>query len=252
MIRLQNLTKRFESASGSLLAVDDLSFTVAAGEVYGLLGPNGAGKTTTLRMILGLLPPDEGEAFVDGFCSATHPLSARSRTGMVAANDGIYQWLTVREMLTFFADLYGVDPGEGTVNIEKLAERFSFDGFLDQRCATLSTGQRQRAILARGLVHDPPVMLLDEPTRGMDVIGSQVVVDYIAMLRERGKAVVISTHRLDEAQRLCDRFGLLYRGKLQYEGTMDELRTETGLDSLVEIFADLTDGDEPAETGASS
>lgn len=252
MIRLQNLTKRFESAGGSLLAVDDLSLHVEAGEVYGLLGPNGAGKTTTLRMILGLLPPDEGKALVDGFSAATDPLSARSRTGMVAANDGIYQWLTVREMLAFFADLYGVKQDVAANNIDELAGRFSFTSFLDQRCATLSTGQRQRAILARGLVHDPPVMLLDEPTRGMDVIGCQVVVDYISMLRERGKAVIISTHRLDEAQRLCDRFGLLYKGRLQHEGTMDELRSETGLDSLVEIFAKLTHGDEPAEAGTAS
>jgi len=249
VIRLQNLTKRFESASGSLLAVDNLSCDVSAGEVYGLLGPNGAGKTTTLRMILGLLPPDEGTAVVDGYSSATHPLAARARTGMVAANDGVYQWLTVREMLAFFADLYGVDTLQAAKNIEKLAERFAFKSFLDQRCSTLSTGQRQRAILARGMVHDPPVMLLDEPTRGMDVIGSQVVVDYIALLRERGKAVIISTHRLDEAQRLCDRFGLIYRGRLQYEGTLQDLRDATGRDSLVEIFADLTEGDEPVASG---
>ena len=102
------------------------------------------------------------------------------------------------------------------------------------------------------MVHDPPVMLLDEPTRGMDVIGSEVVVDYISLLRERGKAVIISTHRLDEAQRLCDRFGLLYRGRLQYEGTLAELQAQTGCDSLVEMFAELTKGDEPVDPGASS
>ncbi len=252
MIELKHLTKRFSGANGSLVAVDNLSFRVEPGEVYGLLGPNGAGKTTTLRMILGLVSPDEGVAMIDGHCSATHPLAARARTGLVAANDGVYQWLTVREMLLFFGDLYGMDPDAAVKNLHDLAQRFSIQAFLDQRCATLSTGQRQRAILARGLIHDPPIMLLDEPTRGMDVVGAQVVVEYIALLRERNKAVIISTHRLDEAQRLCDRFGLLYQGQLRHEGTLDQLRTQTGCDSLVDIFTDLTRGDEPQDAGVAS
>ncbi|MEM7311680.1 MAG: ATP-binding cassette domain-containing protein [Planctomycetota bacterium] len=242
MIRLHELTKSFHSSGRTVRAVNELSLVVNPGEVYGLLGPNGAGKTTTLRMILGLLVPDSGFAEVDGFRTLDEPMEVRARIGMVAASDGVYPWLTVREMLLFFADLYGVDQQTAKANVDRMAERFNMTSYLDRRASTLSTGQRQRAILTRGLVHDPPVIMLDEPTRGMDVIGSQVVFDYIGMLRDSGKAVIVSTHRLDEAERLCDRFGLLNQGQLGYEGTLNELRERSGRDSLVEIFGDMIRG----------
>ncbi len=239
MIRLHALTKRFHAAGGSVLAVDRLSLHVKAGEVYGLLGPNGAGKTTTLRMILGLLHPDDGYAEVDGIRADAEPMQVRSRIGMVAASDGVYPWLTVREMLMFFADLHHLRPAQARDNVRRLSERLGFDELLDRRASTLSTGQKQRVILARGLVHDPPVMLLDEPTRGMDVVGSHTVFDYIGLLRDKGTAVILSTHRLDEAERLCDRFGLLHRGRLQHEGTLEEIKTRTDRSALVDVFADL-------------
>jgi ABC-2 type transport system ATP-binding protein/sodium transport system ATP-binding protein len=160
----------------------------------------------------------------------------KARIGLVSANDGLYPWLSVREMLLFFADLYGVAPETARAELERLGDLLQLSDFLDRRCATLSTGQRQRVTLARALIHDPPVVLLDEPTRGLDVIGTQVVFDYIGLLREQGKAVIVSTHRLDEAQRLCDRFGLLHQGRLLHEGTLSELRAETGCQSLVEMF----------------
>lgn len=236
MIAIRELTKQFRSGSQAVLAVDRLSLTVRAGEVYGLLGPNGAGKTTTIRMIIGLLRPDAGYAEVAGFRTSEAPDEVKSRVGLVSASDGVYPWLTVREMLLFFADLYGVPSQQAQENLRSLATLFDLTGLLDRRCAVLSTGQRQRVTLARALIHSPPVMLLDEPTRGLDVLGSQVVVDYIARLRGQGKAVIVSTHRLDEAERLCDRFGLLHNGRLQLEGTLAELRTETGCDSLVNMF----------------
>lgn len=152
----------------------------------------------------------------------------------------MYPWLTVRETLHFFAELYGLDAAQATQNIARLAESFDMSAYLDRRASSLSTGQRQRAILSRGLVHDPPAMLLDEPTRGMDVVGSQVVFDYITMLRAAGKAVIVSTHQLDEAERLCDRFGLLHQGRLILEGTLDALRECTGQKSLVDIFVNLS------------
>ena len=120
-----------------------------------------------------------------------------------------------------------------------LAELLQLESFVDRRCAVLSTGQKQRVTLGRALIHDPPVMLLDEPTRGLDVIGSQVVFEYIAHLRRQGKAIIVSTHQLDEAQRLCDRFGLLHQGRLQYEGSLQDLRQLTGRESLVEMFVSL-------------
>jgi ABC-2 type transport system ATP-binding protein/sodium transport system ATP-binding protein len=240
MIRVQDLSKRFPlSGGGELTAVDRLSFAVPAGQVYGLLGPNGAGKTTTIRMILGLLPPTSGEATIGGFSSQTHPEEVKRRVGLVSATAGLYQWLSVREMLLFFADLYGSPPDRAADELARLAELLGLTKLLNRRCAALSTGQKQRVHLARALIHRPPVLLLDEPTLGLDVLGSQVVVEYIGLLRDEGKAVIITTHRLDEAERLCDRFGLLHAGKLVREGTLAELREATGCANLVEMFLAL-------------
>ena len=239
LLSLDSLSKRFESEAGNVNAVNDLSLHVDAGEVYGLLGPNGAGKTTTLRMVLGLLDPDAGDAVVDGVSLAEKPAVVKSRLGFVSASDGVYPWLSVREMLLYFADLYGTEPDVAAASLERLADVMGITALLDRRAGGLSTGQRQRVTLVRGLIHNPPVMLLDEPTRGLDVVGVQTVFEFIDHLRGEGKAVVVCTHRLDEAERLCDRFGLLHRGRMRYRGTLDELRVETGREHLVEIFTDL-------------
>jgi sodium transport system ATP-binding protein len=147
--------------------------------------------------------------------------------------------LSVRELLHFFADLYGVPEDSVDAQIDRLDQLFSIGPFLDQRCSTLSTGQRQRVTLARALIHDPPVMLLDEPTLGLDVVGSQIVFEYIQHVREIGKAVIVCTHRLEQAERICTRFGLMHLGKLAVEGTLDDLRRQTGCESLVDIFLGL-------------
>lgn len=241
MIQVEHLTKCFPLAGGGeLVAVNDLSFTVEAGEVYGLLGPNGAGKTTTLNMVLGLLRPSGGRSSIAGYSSIEQPQEVKRRVGLVKANVGLYQWLTVHEMLLFFADLYGVEPALAAEQADRLSELLGLRGFLHQRCATLSTGQRQRVNLARALMHDPPVLLLDEPTLGMDVLGSQMVREYIELVRSRGKAVILTTHHLDEAERLCSRFGLLHHGRLVSEGTLAELQSSTGCQSLVEMFLKLS------------
>jgi sodium transport system ATP-binding protein len=239
MIDIHELTKRFDSGGREILAVDRLSFSVQRGEVYGPMGPNGAGKTTTIRMIVGLLDPDEGYAEVDGFRTSESPNEVKARLGLVSAGDGVYPWLTVREMLLFFADLYGVSPRQAKENLRALSQLLDLNKLLERRCSTLSTGQRQRVTLARALIHSPPAMLLDEPTRGMDVLGSQIVVDYIGRLRNEGIAVIVTTHRLDEAERLCDRFGLMHEGRLLHEGTLPELRATTGCHTLVDMFRQL-------------
>jgi len=249
MIIVRGLTKRFINGGREIVAVDRLSFAVAPGEVYGLLGPNGAGKTTTLRMVLGLLRPDEGYAEVAGYRTCDAPDEVKVCIGLVSASGGLYPWLTVREMLLFFADLYGVAPADARRELERLGRLLGFSEYLDQRCGVLSTGQRQRATLARALIHQPQVMLLDEPTRGLDVVGSQVVFDYIMHLRQQGKAVIVSTHRLDEAERLCDRFGLLHQGRLRHEGTLDHLRQETGCPTLVAMFTRLLQDGEQEDGG---
>ncbi len=242
MINVHNLTKHFPLAGGgTLVAVKDLSFTVAAGEVYGLLGPNGAGKTTTLRMILGLLTPTSGQASIAGFGSGQFPDEVKRRVGLVAANAGLYQSLSVREMLMFFADLYGVPAAAAKSELGRLGRLLGLDEFLKQRCGTLSTGQRQRVNLARALIHRPPVMLLDEPTLGLDVLGSQVVTEYIDHLRTEGKAVILTTHHLDQAERLCTRFGLLHKGRLVIEGSLEDLRAQTGCTTLIEMFLKLSE-----------
>jgi ABC-2 type transport system ATP-binding protein/sodium transport system ATP-binding protein len=248
MIDVDHLTKDFVSGGRSCRAVDAVSFQVRPGEVYGLLGPNGAGKTTTLRMILGLLSPTSGEATVGGKRVSQEPDEVKRQIGLVSASAGLYQWLSPREMLLYFADLYGVSPDIARRRLDELSRILDCHRFLDQRCATLSTGQKQRITLARALIHDPPVMLLDEPTRGLDVVGTHVIFEYISHLRTEGKAVVVCTHRLDEAGQLCDRMGLLHQGRLQYEGTLVELQQASRRETLFEMFLDLLEAS-PA-TGA--
>jgi ABC-2 type transport system ATP-binding protein/sodium transport system ATP-binding protein len=239
-IQVEGLTRRFSlSGGGEVVAVDNLSFSVAGGQVYGLLGPNGAGKTTTLRMLLGLLRPTSGRATIDGFSSSDDPDEVKRRVGLVSASAGLYPNLSVGEQLLFFADLYGVGPLRAREELDRLARLLGIAELLRRRCNTLSTGQKQRVNLARALIHQPPVLLLDEPTLGLDVEGSQVVAEFVAHLRDQGKAVILTTHRLDEAERLCDRFGLLHRGRLVCTGSLAELRAETGCTSLVEMCINL-------------
>jgi len=239
VISLKNLTRRFPFERGMITAVDDVSLQTFAGEVYGLLGPNGAGKTTTLRMLLGLLPPTSGNVEIMGTRVSEDPHRIRRLVGLVSASAGLYQWLTPLEILRYFATGYSLTARQTSDRIAELTELMGLSSFLNRRAATLSTGQKQRVNLARALIHDPPVVLLDEPTRGLDVVGSQVVFEFVASLRTQGKAVIVCTHQLDEAQRLCDRFGLLHHGRLRYEGTLSELQQQTGLDSLVAMFLQL-------------
>ena len=241
MIDVRELTKTFPLPGGrELTAVDRVSFSVAAGEVYGLLGPNGAGKTTTLRMLLGLLRPTSGFAAISGYRSVEFPDEVKRRVGLVSANAGLYQYLSAREMLMFFADLYGVSVADARGELARLTDLLGLGEFLDRPCSTLSTGQRQRVNLARALIHRPPVMLLDEPTLGLDVLGTQVITEFIAHLRGEGKAVILCTHHLDEAERICSRFGLMHRGAIVAEGTLADLRARTGRQSLVQMFLELS------------
>lgn len=235
MIVLEEISKQF----GDVLAVDGLSLAVAPGEIYGLLGPNGAGKTTTLRMILGLLEPTAGEVRIDDRRLSENSLEIKRLLGLVSASAGLYQWLTPRELMSYFGTGYGLPAAKIKQQIEQLTETMGLSDFLDRRCSGLSTGQKQRVTLARALIHDPPVVLMDEPTRGLDVVGAKVVFDYVERLRREGKAVVVCTHQLEEAERLCDRFGLLHCGRLRFEGTLPEVQEQSGASTLVEMFLSL-------------
>ena len=240
MIELNQITKRF----GDVLAVDDLSLKVSSGEIYGLLGPNGAGKTTTLRMVLGLLEPSAGQVRIGEHEVLQDSVETKRLLGLVSASSGLYQWLTARELLVYFGNGYGLAKTAVQQQVEKLTELMDLGEFLDRRCAGLSTGQKQRVNLARSLIHDPPVVLMDEPTRGLDVVGAKVVFDYVDRLRDENKAVVVCTHQLEEAERLCDRFGLLHHGQLRYEGTLPQLREQSGQNTLVEMFLALLEKQE--------
>ncbi|QDS87581.1 putative ABC transporter ATP-binding protein YbhF [Rosistilla ulvae] len=248
LISANHLTKRFANGNQQVLAVEDLSFDVQPGHVFGLLGPNGAGKTTTLRMVLGLIEPTSGDAQIHGFQVSRDSDEVKRRIGFVSASVGVYPWLTPREVLRFVGDLYGVRPQVAVERIERLSKLLGLEEILDRRCSVLSTGQQQRMNLARALVHDPPVMLMDEPTRGLDIVGSQVVFDYIVHLRSVGKAVIVCTHRLDEAERFCDSFGLLNHGRLCQHGSLGDLQDRTGRTTLTEMFVDLLAADSKPTT----
>jgi len=234
---------------GATTAVAGLSFSVAAGEIYGLLGPNGAGKTTTLRVLAGLLAPTAGEARVAGLDVASHPLAVRRRLGFLTNTTGLYPRLTGRELLDYFARLHGLDGAAAAARVDALARALALDPFFGRRAEALSTGERQRLSIARAVLHDPDVLVLDEPTAGLDVLASRFLRDFVRAERDRGKAVVFSTHYLAEAELLCDRIGLLHRGRLVAEGTPAALRAAAGdAPSLEEAFLRLVAGDLPPET----
>ncbi len=239
MIAIQNLTKRFLRNGEEFSAVDDVSFSVLPGEVYGLLGPNGAGKTTTLRMILGLIEPTVGQVSIDGFDVSIDPIEVKKRIGYASASVGVYPWLSAREMLLFIADLYELEQDYAVQRIDELADLLDFKRFLNNRCASLSSGEKQRINLARAMIHEPPVMLLDEPTTGLDVLGSSVVFEYVSWLKQMQKAVIVCTHRLDEAERICDRFGLLHQGQLRQEGTISDLLGGSEQNNLTDLFLEM-------------
>ncbi|MBX3420777.1 MAG: ABC transporter ATP-binding protein [Pirellulaceae bacterium] len=246
MICVQHLSKSYGT---DVQALDDVSFSVPPGVTYGLLGPNGAGKTTTLRILMGLLSPTTGQASIAGCPVSAQILQTKSLIGLMSASAGLYQWLTPREVLRYFAVGYGLSAQQAAQRIELLAQMMEIQPFMDRRCATLSTGQAQRVQLARALVHDPPVVLLDEPTRGLDVVGAKTVFDYVLRLKQMNKAIIVSTHQLDEAERLCDRYGLLHRGRLKCEGTLAELQQQTGQATLVDMFLNFLSQDTADPSG---
>ena len=222
-------------------AVDDLTLSVFPGEIYGLLGPNGAGKTTALRMLAGLLQPSSGQALVLGLEAAS--LSAKQRMGFLSGSTGLYGRLTPRETLQYFGRIYRLSEGDLHSRIATLAGLLGFADLLDRRCENLSSGEKQRVSLARAVLHDPPVLILDEPTSGLDVLASRSLRDFVGSERARGKAVLFSTHYLAEAELLCDRIGLLFRGRLLREGTPASIRAECGAVTLEEAFLKLVDSE---------
>jgi sodium transport system ATP-binding protein len=235
MIELSGLTKRY----GPLTAVSGVSLRVEAGEVYALLGPNGAGKTTALRCLATLLRPTAGVARVSGVDVTEDPRGARARLAFLSSSMGLYDRLTPVELIEYFGRLQGLDEARLRRRVGELVELFALSDFAGRLCGKLSTGQRQRVSLARALVHDPPVLILDEPTHGLDVLSGQAVYDFIARERGRGKTILFSTHQMDEVELLADRVGVMRRGELVAEGRPEELLARTGAPNLVRAFLAL-------------
>jgi len=235
---LQGLPKDF----GALRAVDGLSLSVAAGEVVGLLGPKGAGKTTALRMLAGLLTPSAGRALVEGIDVAEDALGARRRLGFLTTSTGLYDRLTPRELLTAFGRLHGMAPAALSSRIDALLAQLEMHGFADKRCAALSAGQRQRASIARAIVHDPAVFVLDEPTAALDPVAARAILELVRGAKAQGRAVLFSTHRMEEAEYLCDRLLFLRAGKAVAQGSARELLDNSGQASLTGAFLHYASG----------
>ncbi|RPJ24758.1 MAG: ABC transporter ATP-binding protein [Chloroflexi bacterium] len=244
LIEARDLAKRY----GDKVAVNNVSFEVYGGEVFGFLGPNGAGKTTTLKMIVGLLQPTSGTVHVAGYDVQTQSRLAKAACGYVPDTPNLYAKLTGRELLRFVGDLYDLDRTQATRRAEELLRMFELANAADDTVDSYSHGMQQKTSLAAALMHDPKVLVLDEPTVGLDPKSARLIKDILRQLAERGAAVMLSTHILEIAERMCDRIGIINRGELIAVGTMDELRMldKTGQTSLEDIFLSLTGGAEEA------
>ncbi|HLP08664.1 MAG TPA: ATP-binding cassette domain-containing protein [Opitutaceae bacterium] len=244
MIEARELTKIFrDKKRGEIRAVDGLSLRAEPGRIYGLLGANGAGKTTALRLLATLLRPTSGAATVGGCDVVAAPEQVRALVGFLAASTALYGRLTARETIAYFGRLHGLDTRQVGARIAHLADELELHEFLDRRCDKLSTGMKQRTSIARTLVHDPAVMIFDEPTLGLDVMAARAIVRFVRGCRERGKTVIYSTHVMAEAEKLCDVIGIIHNGRLVAEGSLEGLRARFGERDLEDVFVKAVGGE---------
>ncbi len=237
MIVADQLSKIFrDKKRGLVRAVDRVSFTCQPGKIFGLLGANGAGKTTSLRMLGTLLEPTRGKATVAGFDVQSQPEEVRRHIGFLSNSTALYGRLTAREMLDYFGKLNAIEPAILARRTDELIERLEIGDFQHGRCDKLSTGQKQRVSIARSIIHQPPVMIFDEPTTGLDVMTSQIIMSFIEQCRDDGLTVVFSTHIMSEVERLCDEVAIVHRGKIAAQGTVDEIKTQTNQPVLENAF----------------
>ena len=237
MIQAAVAVERLEKTLGKNKVLRGISFRAQPGEIFGLLGPNGAGKTTTLRLISTLLSPDSGTVEVLGFDTRKAPEEVRRRIGVVTADIGVYPRLSARENITYFAQLSEVPDSELKGRVDAVIERLDIHSFANQRAESLSSGQKQKLAIARAIVHDPSVLMFDEPTSNLDVLASREVREFMVESKDRGKCVIFSTHVLHDAERLCDRITILHEGQVVASGPTAEVRG--GKPELEDAFLDL-------------
>lgn len=240
MLKVNNLTKKFKDT----VVVDNISFQVNEGEIVGLLGENGAGKTTTLRMISTMLNITSGDVDVNGVSAQKEPDKVRKEIGILFGGDvGLYDRLTGRENIKYFADLFGMNGLDSAKRINELANDFGMNDYIDKRVGKFSRGMKQKVSIARSIVHSPSVMLLDEPSTGLDVRATRVIHQFIRKCKEEGKTILFSSHSMAEVEKLCDRIVIIHKGKLIEEGTIAQLKEKYNNDDLEEVFISLIGGD---------
>jgi sodium transport system ATP-binding protein len=240
MIHVRDLTKTYaDLRRGSFVALSGLSFDAYPGEIYGLLGPNGAGKTTALRILSTVLRPTSGNASVNGNDVVTQPSLVRRQIGFVSTNTAVYDRMTASEMVEYFGRLHGLEEEVLEERMNRLFDRLQMDEIRDTLGAKMSTGMKQKVSIARALIHDPPVLIFDEATVGLDVLVARALLSTISELRDHGKCIVFSTHIMREAERLCDRIAIMHRGHILSEGSLDQLRDRHEQSDLEELFFQL-------------
>jgi sodium transport system ATP-binding protein len=240
MIHVRQLTKCYaDLRRGQLVALDGISFDAEPGQVYGLLGPNGAGKTTTLRILSTVLRPTSGSATINGFDVLTQSSQVRREIGYMSANTGVYDRMTGWEMVEYFGRLHGIPKEELRPRMEHLFARLKMNDTRDVLGAKMSTGMKQKVSVARAIVHDPPVLIFDEATAGLDVLVARALLNTVAELRDHDKCIVFSTHIMREAEKLCDRIAIMHCGQILAEGTLEQLRDQHHEHDLEELFFQL-------------
>jgi sodium transport system ATP-binding protein len=243
MIEARGLTKVFKTKKKrktvEVRAAQEVSFDCRPGEIFGLLGANGAGKTTTLRMLSTILRPTAGTATVAGHDVVREPAAVRRKIGFLSTQTALYGRLSAREMVQYFGRLYGVTEASLRGRIAELFRALEMEDFADRRCEKLSTGQKQKVSIARTLVHDPPVMIFDEPTVGLDVMAQRTILEFVRGCRDLGKTVIFSTHVMSEVEKICDRLAVIHGGRILADGSVGELKTRHGEEDLEELFVKL-------------
>ncbi len=251
MIDVVDLTKSYSDLQrGTFVAVDHVSFQVGPGEIFGLLGANGAGKTTVLRILSTVLKPTSGTVRVRGYDVVSQPSEVRSQIGFVSNNTAIYDRMTATEMVEFFGRLHGMARDFLAERVDRLFEQLRMNDFRDCPGSKMSTGMKQKVSIARALIHDPPVLVFDEATLGLDVMVARNLLAVVRSLRDSGKCLIFSTHIMSEVEKLCDRIAIMHQGRILDTGTLDQLRSAHGEESLEELFFALLSRHEATPDGS--